>query len=129
VSAVFSPPRPPPTMSSIGLKLPGGLNSSAVPSASPAASPAPPHALATHSNHRGHHSDSSADSIYNGHWFRRRPSVEDLRQDLRAVTREIRPDWDLRTPGLREVCDAGDHSPFHGWHRRARNPWRRSPDR
>ena len=56
-------------------------------------------------------------SIYNGYWFWGRPSVEDLRQDLRAVTREIRPDWDLSTPGLREAWDAGDRSPFHGWNR------------
>jgi peroxiredoxin len=57
--------------------------------------------------------------IYNGYWFWGRPSVEDLRQDLRAVTREIRPDWDLSTPGLRQKWDAGDHSPFHGWNKRA----------
>jgi peroxiredoxin len=56
-------------------------------------------------------------SIYNGYWFWGRPSVEDLRQDLRAVTREIRPDWDLSTPGLREAWDAGDYSHFHGWDR------------
>ena len=56
-------------------------------------------------------------SVYNGYWFWGRPSVEDLRQDLRAVTREIRPDWDLSTPGLREAWDAGDRSPFHGWNR------------
>ena len=56
-------------------------------------------------------------SIYNGYWFWGRPSVEDLRQDLRAVTREIRPDWDLSTPGLREAWDAGDRSLFHGWKR------------
>ncbi len=48
-------------------------------------------------------------SIYNGYWFWGRPSVEDLRRDLRAVTREIRPDWDLSTPGLRDAWDAGDH--------------------
>ena len=53
--------------------------------------------------------------IYNGYWFWGRPSVEDLRQDLRAVTREIRPDWDLATPGLREAWEAGDLSHFHGW--------------
>src|SRR5262249_3577626 len=47
-------------------------------------------------------------SIYNGYWFWGRPSVEELRHDLRAVTREIRPDWDLSTPGLREAWDAGD---------------------
>ena len=33
--------------------------------------------------------------------------------------REIRPDWDLSTPGLREAWDAGDLSPFHGWNKRA----------
>jgi hypothetical protein len=54
-------------------------------------------------------------SIYNGYWFWGRPSVEDLRQDLRALTREIRPDWDLSAPGLREAWDAGDLSHFHGW--------------
>src|SRR3982751_3765057 len=40
-------------------------------------------------------------SIYNGYWFWGRPSVEDVRQDLRAVTSEIRPDCDLSLPGLR----------------------------
>jgi peroxiredoxin len=54
-------------------------------------------------------------TIYNGYWFWGRPSAEDLRRDLRAVTREIRPDWDLGTPGLREAWDAGDLSSFHGW--------------
>jgi len=57
--------------------------------------------------------------IYNGYWFWGRPSVEDLRQDLRAVTREIRPDWDLSRPGLRQKWNAGDYSPFHGWNKRA----------
>jgi peroxiredoxin len=58
-------------------------------------------------------------SIYNGYWFWGRPSVEDLRRDLRDVTREIRPDWDLSTPGLRERWDAGDLAPFHGWNTRS----------
>src|ERR1700720_263349 len=49
--------------------------------------------------------------IYNGYWFWGRPSVIDLWHDLRAVTREIRPDWDLGAPGLREAWNAGDHSP------------------
>ena len=57
-------------------------------------------------------------SIYNGYWFWGRPSVVDLWHDLRAVSSEIRPDWDLSTPGLREAWDAGDLSPFHGWNRR-----------
>jgi peroxiredoxin len=57
--------------------------------------------------------------IYNGYWFWGRPGVEELRQDLRAASREIRPDWDLSTPGLREAWDAGDHSHFHGWNKKA----------
>jgi len=59
-------------------------------------------------------------TIYNGYWFWGRPGVEDLRRDLRAVSAEIRPDWDLSTPGLREAWDADDLSHFHGWNRRGR---------
>ena len=54
-------------------------------------------------------------SIYNGYWFWGRPSVDELRRDLRAVSREIRPDWDLSVPGLREAWDRGEVSLFHGW--------------
>jgi hypothetical protein len=57
--------------------------------------------------------------IYNGYWFWGRPSFADLWHDLRDVMREIRPDWDLGTPGLREFWDAGDLAPFHGWDKRA----------
>jgi peroxiredoxin len=59
-------------------------------------------------------------SVYNGYWFWGRPSVVDLWHDLRAVTREMRPDWDLSTPGLREAWNAGDFSHFHGWDKRTR---------
>ena len=57
-------------------------------------------------------------TIYNGYYFWGRPSFVDLWHDLRDVTREIRPDWDLGAPGLREAWDAGDWSPFHGWDKR-----------
>jgi peroxiredoxin len=40
-------------------------------------------------------------SIYNGYWFWGRPSIADLWRDLRTVTSEIRPDWDLSRPGMR----------------------------
>jgi peroxiredoxin len=53
--------------------------------------------------------------IYNGYWFWGRPSFVDLWHDLREVTRETRPDWDLATPGLREAWEANDLSSFHGW--------------
>ena len=58
-------------------------------------------------------------SVYNGYWFWGRPSFDDLWRDLRAVTREIRPDWDLSAPGLREALDAADFAKFHGWDRKS----------
>ena len=57
--------------------------------------------------------------IYNGYWFWGRPSFYDLWHDLREATKEIRPDWDLATPGLRQAWDAHDYSKFHGWDRRS----------
>jgi hypothetical protein len=58
-------------------------------------------------------------SIYNGYWFWGRPSFVDLWHDLRAVSAEIRPDWDLSKPGRREAWDAKDYTPFHGWNKRS----------
>jgi peroxiredoxin len=58
-------------------------------------------------------------TIYNGYWFWGRPSFYDLWQDLRDLNREIRPDWDLSKPGLREAWEAGDYTPFHGWDKQA----------
>ncbi|MGH2849664.1 MAG: hypothetical protein ACRDLP_03510, partial [Solirubrobacteraceae bacterium] len=52
-------------------------------------------------------------SVYNGYWFWGRPSIDDLRRDLREVTREIRPDWDLGTSGLRAAWEAGDRARFY----------------
>jgi hypothetical protein len=39
--------------------------------------------------------------IYMGYWFFGRPTLEELRQDLRAVLRKCRPDWDITTPELK----------------------------
>jgi len=33
--------------------------------------------------------------VYNGYWYWGRPTSEDLRQDLRAITRDLRADWDV----------------------------------
>lgn len=41
--------------------------------------------------------------IYNGYWYWGRPSIEELRRDLREITRAIRPDWDITMPALREA--------------------------
>jgi peroxiredoxin len=39
--------------------------------------------------------DRTIHSVYNGYWFWGRPTHEDLRQDLRTITRELRPDWEV----------------------------------
>ncbi len=39
------------------------------------------------------HPDLRIHRVYNGYWYWGRPTAEDLRQDLRTITREIRPDW------------------------------------
>ena len=41
------------------------------------------------------------------------------KHDLRTVMSEVRPDWDLSAPGLREAWDKGDLSRFHGWNKPA----------
>jgi peroxiredoxin len=55
--------------------------------------------------------------VYNGYWFWGRPSFYDLWRDLRELSSEIRPDWDLSAPGLREAWESDDLAAFHGWNR------------
>jgi len=35
---------------------------------------------------------------YDGYWYWGRPTDEELRQDMRAISRRIRPDWSAPTP-------------------------------
>jgi peroxiredoxin len=51
--------------------------------------------------------------IYVGYWFFGRPTVEELRQDLRVVTRKCRPDWDPSDPELREAWARGEKARFY----------------
>jgi len=51
--------------------------------------------------------------IYNGYWFFGRPTLEELRQDLRAVTRKCRPDWDITTDELRTAWQEGRKELFY----------------
>jgi peroxiredoxin len=51
-------------------------------------------------------------AIYHGYWYWGRPSNEDLRHDLRELTRQIRPDWDLSAPGLRQQWESGQRDDF-----------------
>lgn len=51
--------------------------------------------------------------IYNGYWYVGRPTVEELRQDLRAVSRKCRPECDITTPELRAAWKEGRKELFH----------------
>jgi len=51
--------------------------------------------------------------IYMGYWFFGRPTVEELRQDLREVSKKCRPDWDITTPDLRAAWEEGRKERFH----------------
>ena len=39
--------------------------------------------------------DLRVHAAYNGYWFWGRPTHEELRRDMRAITAAIRPDWEL----------------------------------
>jgi hypothetical protein len=40
-------------------------------------------------------------------------TLEELRQDLRAVTKKCRPDWDITTPELKEAWQQGRKELFY----------------
>ena len=42
--------------------------------------------------------DLTVHAAYNGYWYLGRATMEELRQDLRAISREVRDDWEL-APG------------------------------
>jgi peroxiredoxin len=50
--------------------------------------------------------------IYNGYWFFGRPTVEELRLDLRAVLQRCRPDWDIGTADQRARWAKGETTSF-----------------
>lgn len=51
--------------------------------------------------------------IYYGYWFFGRPTIEELRQDLRAVTKKCRPDWDITTPEMKAAWARGEKDKFY----------------
>jgi peroxiredoxin len=51
--------------------------------------------------------------IYIGYWFFGRPTVEELRQDLRAVLRKCRPDWDITTAEMKAAWQKGRKERFY----------------
>jgi hypothetical protein len=55
--------------------------------------------------------------VYNGYWFFGRPTVEELRLDLRAVLQRCRPDWDIGSAEQRAAWAKGEKAGFfpYGW--------------
>jgi peroxiredoxin len=51
--------------------------------------------------------------IYNGYWYFGRPTVEELRHDLRAVSQKCRPDWDITAPELKAAWGRGEKDGFY----------------
>jgi peroxiredoxin len=51
--------------------------------------------------------------IYNGYWYFGRPTAEELRQDLRAVLKKCRADWDIGTPELKAAWARGEKDRFY----------------
>jgi len=51
--------------------------------------------------------------MYNGYWFFGRPTVEELRRDLRAVSKSCRPDWDITDTELKAAWVRGEKERFY----------------
>src|SRR6266516_1911845 len=56
--------------------------------------------------------------IYNGYWFFGRPTLEELRQDMRIALRKCRPDWDITTAELKAAWQRGERDRFFPYGRR-----------
>jgi peroxiredoxin len=72
----------------------------------PTHNPMIPHTLVLEPGLRVH-------KIYNGYWFFGRPTVEELRLDLRAVLQRCRPDWSIGTAEQRAAWEKGDKANFY----------------
>src|SRR5258706_1191973 len=55
--------------------------------------------------------------VYNGYWFFGRPTIEDLRQDLRSILRKCRPDWDITNSDLKAAWQHGVRKLFYPYDR------------
>ena len=51
--------------------------------------------------------------IYNGYWYWGRPSLAELHQDLREITKKVRPDWKIDTAEMREKWERGEKDDFY----------------
>jgi peroxiredoxin len=51
--------------------------------------------------------------VYVGYWFFGRPTIEELRHDLRAVLKKCRGDWDISNPELKAAWERGEKGRFY----------------
>jgi peroxiredoxin len=51
--------------------------------------------------------------IYNGYWFFGRPTIEELRADLRVILKKCRPDWDITDTELKAAWVRGEKARFY----------------
>jgi hypothetical protein len=51
--------------------------------------------------------------IYAGYWFFGRPTMDELRLDLRAVLQTCRLDWDISAPELKAAWERGEKQKFY----------------
>jgi peroxiredoxin len=51
--------------------------------------------------------------VYMGYWYFGRPTLEELRHDLRAVLQRCRPDWDITRPELRAAWERSERAQFY----------------
>lgn len=51
--------------------------------------------------------------IYEGYWYFGRPTMEELRLDLRAVSKKCRPDWDITTAEQKAAWKSGEKNRFY----------------
>ena len=51
--------------------------------------------------------------VYMGYWYFGRPTIEELRLDLREVLKKCRPDWDISKPELKAAWDQGQKERFY----------------
>jgi hypothetical protein len=58
-------------------------------------------------------------SLWNGYYYWGRPSIAELYLELRELTREIRPDWDLSKGDLKKRWQRGDKGPFFPYGRKS----------
>lgn len=51
--------------------------------------------------------------IYNGYWYWGRPTPEEMRQDFREISKNIRPDWDLSDPEVKKRWENNQKEYFY----------------